>query len=43
VSRKGISEGLEIEVYRAKQVKNPRPESQALIGKTLDPKNYLMI
>ena len=41
VCKKAISEGLEIEVYRAKQVEKPRPESQALIGKTLDPKTLL--
>jgi|Deesub1362B_J571_1020462.scaffolds.fasta_scaffold02160_8 hypothetical protein len=41
ICRKALSEGLQIEVYRAKQVKNPRPESQALIGKTLDPRKLL--
>ena len=41
VCRKAISEGREIEVYRAKQVENPRPESQALIGASLDPNELL--
>lgn len=35
---RAISEGKkEVEVYRAKQVENPRPESQNMIGKKLDP------
>ncbi len=38
VCRRVIDEGRrEVEVYRAKQVDQPRPESQALIGKRLDP------
>jgi len=33
VCRRAIDEGLEeVEVYRAKPVRNPRPQSQALIG-----------
>lgn len=33
VCRRAIEEGLEeVEVYRAKAVRNPRPESQALVG-----------
>ena len=39
--RKALSEGLQVEVYRAKQVKNPRVKSQALIGKILDPEELL--
>jgi len=39
--RKAISEGREIEVYRAKQVRKPRPQSQALIGNLLDPSKLL--
>lgn len=39
--RKAISEAREIEVYRAKQVRNPRPESQALIGNLLHPSKLL--
>lgn len=35
--RRAISEGKKIEVYRAKFVREPRPESQALIGVQLDP------
>lgn len=30
-----------LEIYRAKQVLNPRPESQMIIGKTLDPERLL--
>lgn len=32
---------LQLEVYRAKQVRNPRPESQALIGSTIEPDRLL--
>jgi len=39
--RKAISKGKIIEVYRAKQVDNPRTESQVLIGKSLDPQKLL--
>ena len=39
---KAIEEGVEIEVYRAKLVSRPRPESIAMIGKKLDPKRLLL-
>lgn len=41
VCLKAINENKEIEVYRAKQVKNPRSESQFKIGKTIDSKKLL--
>jgi len=41
VCRKAISEGTEVQVYRAKEVRDPRPESQALIGNLLDPSKLL--
>lgn len=34
--RKAISDDLQVEVYRAKQARNPRPESQERIGKLLN-------
>ncbi|MBI5680280.1 MAG: hypothetical protein HZC47_05255 [Methanobacterium sp.] len=39
--RKAIINKNEIEIYRAKQVRNPRKESQIIIGKSLDPKKLL--
>lgn len=36
-----LETGTGIVVYRAKEVANPRAESQALIGKTLDPVSLL--
>ncbi len=41
VCRKAIATGRRVEVYRAKQVKDPRSESQALIGKVLNPNQLL--
>lgn len=38
---KAIEEGKVLEVYRAKQVSNPRSQSQALIGNTVDPEKLL--
>jgi len=38
---KAIEIGAEIEVYRAKTVRNPRPESKKIIGKRLDPNKFL--
>ena len=38
---KAIAHGKMIEIYRAKQVSQPRRESIALIGKRLDPKKLL--
>ncbi len=40
--RRAIDEGLSaLEVYRAKEVRDPRPESQNMIGKSLDPSQLL--
>ncbi len=41
VSLRAISENSSIEVYRARFSENPSPESEALIGKNLDPKILL--
>lgn len=41
VSIRALSEGLSIMIYRARYSENPNPESEAFIGKTLDPKNLL--
>lgn len=38
---KAIKDGNALEVYRAKPVMNPRPQSQALIGKSIDPHKLL--
>lgn len=39
---RAIAEGIsEVVVYRGKQVEQPRPESQAMIGKTIDAKALL--
>jgi hypothetical protein len=39
---RAIEEGVpEVIAYRAKEVENPRPESEAVIGKTFDPKELL--
>ena len=38
---KAIKDGNVLEVYRAKPVLNPRPQSEALIGKTVDPQKLL--
>ncbi|MGB8112842.1 MAG: hypothetical protein WCF22_03670, partial [Candidatus Sulfotelmatobacter sp.] len=34
--------GGELKVHRAKEVENPRPQSEALIGSTLDPEKLLL-
>lgn len=39
--RKAILEDNELEAYRAKEVRNPRPESEALIGNTMEPQPLL--
>lgn len=39
--RLAIDEGLQLEVYRAKDAANPRPESTAKVGATVDPKALL--
>ncbi len=42
VCRRAISENIRgVEVYRARHSENPRRESEALIGKILDPKELL--
>jgi hypothetical protein len=41
ICRKAVDTGARIEVYRAKQVREPRPESQAMIGRQLDPNQLL--
>lgn len=41
VCRKAISDHLDIEIYRAKNVRNPRSQSQIIIGQTRDPKQLL--
>jgi hypothetical protein len=41
VCRKAQENVKQLEVYRAKQVSSPRPESQAKIGKTIDPTQLL--
>lgn len=41
VCRRAIDEGVEVEVYRAKVVRDPRPESERLIGARLDPAKLL--
>ena len=38
---KTIKDGKVLEVYRAKSVSNPRPQSQALISKTVDPEKLI--
>lgn len=38
---KAIKDGDILEVYRAKSVSNPRPQSQALIGKNVNPEKLL--
>lgn len=38
---KAIENNLDIEVYRAKAVRQPRPESQAMLGKRLNPEKLL--
>ena len=38
---RAIEEGKRVEVYRAKPVSRPRPESEALIGKTFSPEDLL--
>lgn len=43
LARRAIDEKIErLEVYRAKSVNNPRPESQAKIGLLVDPKTLLI-
>ena len=39
--RKAIADGGEIEAYRAKNVNDPRPESQALIGTEMNANQLL--
>lgn len=39
--RRAVAEGRKVEVYRARQSKQPSPESQALIGKVLEPQEVL--
>lgn len=42
LSRRALEDGVPaLEVYRAKQVDAPRPQSEALIGTTLDPQALL--
>ncbi len=41
LSQKAIQDGRMIEVYRAKPVRQPRPDSEALIGEQLDPRSLL--
>lgn len=41
VCRKAIELGKNVKIYRAKNVDNPRMESESLIGKILDPKSVL--
>jgi len=42
LARRAIEDGIkELVVYRAKQVRNPRPESEALIETTLSPEALL--
>lgn len=42
ICRRAIEDGIqEVEVYRAKQVRNPRPESEAMIGKMIETKALL--
>jgi hypothetical protein len=40
---RAINEGRALEVYRAKQVENPRPESERMIGSQLDPAVVLKV
>lgn len=37
VCRRAIEEGMAVEVYRARRVAQPRPQSEALIGKRPNP------
>lgn len=37
LSRRALLSGQRLEVYRAKRVENPRPESEKMIGAYLDP------
>lgn len=41
VCRRAIDEGKKVRVYRAKAVMNPRSDSEALIGRILDPSALL--
>lgn len=42
ICRRTIEDGIqEVEVYRAKQVRNPRPESEAMIGKKIETRALL--
>lgn len=38
---RAINEGRELEVYRAKQVSNPRPDFQMMIGRIVDAETLL--
>jgi hypothetical protein len=39
---RAIEEGFNIEVYRARSSTNPRPDSELLIGQSLDPEKLLI-
>jgi|SRR5882672_5005993 len=41
ICRRAIDEGVALEVYRAKQVTQPRLESEQMIGKLVEPKKLL--
>jgi hypothetical protein len=43
LARRAGDEGLSLIVYRAKAVEHPRPESEAMIGNKLDPKEVLNV
>ncbi|MFZ0321604.1 MAG: hypothetical protein WAL56_20940 [Candidatus Sulfotelmatobacter sp.] len=40
--RAKVEGGSELKVHRAKEVENPRTQSEALIGSTLDPEKLLL-
>lgn len=40
--RTQVESDSELKVHRAKEVENPRPQSEALIGTTMDPENLLL-
>jgi hypothetical protein len=42
VCRKALANGQSVVVYRAKHRDQPRPESQSLIGQTLDPASLIL-
>lgn len=43
LARRAIEEGQDLAVYRAKEVENPRSESQRMIGTNLDPEEVLRV